>query len=155
MGSKPRQRDAGGEIPSARRAKCGSMSDRICPSLSDHGPKSLTCDVPQNTFSLPLNKIDTPRLVATKKPPIDLALRRLVPTGSRAQIRALFGNRVTWGAIQHWRAGRARPPQWAVDCLRRYIAPVLAIEPGHQGAALKRWRAKQPPVYRPNKKSAP
>lgn len=76
-----------------------------------------------------------------KPVPIDIAIRRLVPSGSRREILALFGNRVTWGAIAHWRKGRVEPPQWAVDSLRAYVAPVLAIEPRTtiKGAALIAW----------------
>jgi hypothetical protein len=73
--------------------------------------------------------------------PIDRALRRLVPNGSRKAILALFDNRVTWSAIRHWRKGRALPPQWAVNCLRDYVAPVLAIEArtAEHGGALMAW----------------
>ena len=73
--------------------------------------------------------------------PMDTAIRRLVPSGRRADVRALFQNRATWSAICHWRKGRVKPPQWAVDCLRDYIAPVLAIEANTKpnGAALIAW----------------
>ena len=73
--------------------------------------------------------------------PIDTAIRRLVPSGRRRDILALFGNRVTWGAIAHWRKGRVKPPQWAVDCLRAYVAPVMAIEANTRpnGAELMAW----------------
>lgn len=47
----------------------------------------------------------------------DTAIRALEPSGSRRAIRALFDNRVTWHAIQHWRNGRRIIPQWAVDML--------------------------------------
>jgi hypothetical protein len=69
---------------------------------------------------------------------IDGAIRLLVPSGRRAEIRALFQWRVSWPAIQHWRAGRAGPPQWAVDILLDRAAPLLALRAGPGKAAGKR-----------------
>ena len=80
--------------------------------------------------------IDHPRPV-----PIDTAIRRLVPSGRRRDVLALFQNRATWSAVCHWRKGRVLPPQWAVDLLRAYVAPVMAIEANTKptGAALIAW----------------
>ena len=73
--------------------------------------------------------------------PIDIAIRRLVPSGRRRDVLALFQNRATWSAVCHWRKGRVLPPQWAVDLLRAYVAPVMAIEANTKptGAALIAW----------------
>jgi hypothetical protein len=62
--------------------------------------------------------------------PMDLAIRRLVPSGRHAEILTLFGNRISWGTIQHWRRGRAGIPEWAIHCLREHVAPVFEIEAG-------------------------
>lgn len=58
----------------------------------------------------------------------DLALHALTGTsyrlkrdGRRAAMRAALDNCATWGQIKHWRAGRRRPPQWAIDLLNRKI----------------------------------
>ena len=45
------------------------------------------------------------------------AIKAAVPSGKREDIRALFLNRVSWPAIDHWRKGRRGPPQWAIDCV--------------------------------------
>lgn len=37
--------------------------------------------------------------------------------GRRASVLKLFGHRVTWGAISHWRHGRRALPQWARELL--------------------------------------
>jgi hypothetical protein len=60
--------------------------------------------------------------------PIAQAIRALAPSRTRQEIMALFENRVSWGAIRHWRAGRRRPSQWAVECLRQRVASVFEIE---------------------------
>jgi hypothetical protein len=71
---------------------------------------------------------------------MDRAIRALVPSGRRREILELFGNRVTWGAIRHWRKGRYKPPQWAIDRLRTRIAPILELEAqAPTGAALMAW----------------
>lgn len=79
--------------------------------------------------------------VYTVTPAIDRAIKALVPSGRRREILALFGNRVSWSAIRHWRKGRAKPPQWVVDQLQqRYAAPIMEIEPAApNGAKLLAW----------------
>ena len=73
-------------------------------------------------------------------PPMDRAIRVLAPSGSRREILALFDTRVTWSAIKHWRRGRAKPPQWAVDYLQSRVAPILELEAqAPTGAALMAW----------------
>ena len=73
-------------------------------------------------------------------PPMDRAIRGLVPSGSRRAILALFDNRATWSAIRHWRKGRAKPPQWAVDILKARAAPILELEAQKPtGEALIAW----------------
>jgi hypothetical protein len=83
------------------------------------------------------------------------AIKALAPSGSRREIRALFGNRASWAAIQHWKAGRRDPPQWAIDCLRERVAPIMDLRPGPgTGTALIAWlkahgrypKKKKPPV---------
>lgn len=76
-------------------------------------------------------------------PPIVAAIRVLAPSGSRRDIRALFGNRVHWPCIHHWLKGRRKPPQWAVDCLLARVAPVFLLEAAPApGTALQAWIAR-------------
>jgi hypothetical protein len=46
---------------------------------------------------------------------------RLSRDGRRAAMLAVLDNAATWGQIKHWRAGRRRPPQWAIDTLAKKI----------------------------------
>lgn len=47
---------------------------------------------------------------------IDQTIERLFPyVGRRAAVLGFLGNRVTWGAVKHWRAGRHAPPYWALE----------------------------------------
>ena len=62
--------------------------------------------------------------------PIARALAVLAPSGSHKEIQAIFHGRAGWPRIRAWRDGRAMPPQWAVDCLRSRIAPVLEVKAG-------------------------
>ena len=66
--------------------------------------------------------------------PFAQAIRAAVPSGRRADIRALFHNRVTWPAIDHWRKGRRGPPQWAIECVeakgRAILDPLASVSPG-------------------------
>jgi hypothetical protein len=79
------------------------------------------------------------------------ALSILVPSGNRAEMRALFDGRVTAEAIDHWRAGRRRPSQWARDRLRAKLLELAAVAeaigdadpPPDNTQALLRWHARQ------------
>lgn len=51
-------------------------------------------------------------------------LALLVPSGERAEIVALFDGRASPQLIDHWRAGRALPPQWARETLLQKFEPV-------------------------------
>ena len=62
------------------------------------------------------------------------AIRAAVTSGRRADIVALFENRVGWTAIQHWCAGRRGVPQWAYDCVmakgRAIVDPLARVPIG-------------------------
>lgn len=45
----------------------------------------------------------------------DAACRAI--SGRRRTILAVLDNRVTWGAVKHWRKGRRRAPQWALQAV--------------------------------------
>lgn len=93
--------------------------------------------------------------------PFAAGMARLFPTvTSRAVVRAVFDNRVTFQAITNWRKGRREPPPWAVEkleaALRASIAPSqeaadrLANAPERLGMAWNKraltligWRARR------------
>ena len=65
-------------------------------------------------------------LARVRKQPVDGvsvcdALRYLVPLGDRKSILALFENRVTFGAVHHWKKGRRHLPQWARELLTKKL----------------------------------
>lgn len=70
-------------------------------------------------------------------PPIEHAIRLLVPSGRRAEIVALFDHRTTYGTIRGWRRGRRNPPAWAVQAIReateRVFEPIRRLAPGPGG----------------------
>ena len=71
---------------------------------------------------------------------IDRAVRALIPRGTRAEILALFDDRVTWDTIRHWRTGKHGAPQWAIDRLRERAATTNDLRPGPgRGGALMAW----------------
>jgi hypothetical protein len=71
---------------------------------------------------------------------VEHAIRVFAPSGSRADILALFQNRASFSAIQHWRKGRREPPQWAVDLLQTRAAPIMRLKAGvGPGRALIAW----------------
>ena len=61
-------------------------------------------------------------------PPIERAIRALVPSGRYAEITALFEARVPYSYIREWRRGRSKPPQWALDLCARRLAPYVELE---------------------------
>lgn len=73
--------------------------------------------------------------------PFARVLPILSPRGNRREILAAFKNAVSWSAVRHWRAGRAKPPQWVVDQLRERAALLMAVEPHNSGAKLMAWLA--------------
>ena len=80
-----------------------------------------------------LDALDTKPVLRT---PMDAAISSVVPSGNRRAILAIFENRITWGAIRHWRKGRRTPPQWARKLIaehlahgaRRYAQPLEALQ---------------------------
>lgn len=104
-------------------------------------------------MSVHQSHIDLPR-IPLLLPPFEQALRTIFPAVNRRAILAFFNNRVTWGAIRHWRMGRVEPPQWARNLVKEKIdAEVAHIESliydlrnyqrkpkGDPTAGLKRWR---------------
>lgn len=87
-------------------------------------------------------------------PPVfELMIRQLVPSGNRAQIRALLEHRASWSAIKHWRKRRRVTPQWALDLLRaairlraRAMEDVAALPgepPPRVALGLAAWRAQR------------
>lgn len=86
--------------------------------------------------------------------PIAAALKRLVPSGRRADLIALFDGRAPWLTIRDWRRGRRSIPQWARDLLQekaqqlhRDVDAILAVAPRGPGcrAGLKNlmaWHAR-------------
>src|ERR1700722_5634373 len=61
---------------------------------------------------------------------LNKVIRAFAPSGSHREVLALFHNRVTWSAIQHWRKGRRHVPQWAIDCLMQRAEPILKLTSG-------------------------
>lgn len=57
--------------------------------------------------------------------PIEALIRLLFKTRNRKAILSLFDNRVTWGAVRHWRTGRRAPPMWAREAIAVAVAPKL------------------------------
>lgn len=82
-------------------------------------------------------------------------IRVLVPSGSHAELVALFEHRTTIDTIRQWRHGRRPAPQWALDICARRLAPIAQLaerartapSAGHGGLAgartLAAWRAAQ------------
>ncbi len=79
--------------------------------------------------------------------PIDVAIKRLVPCGTRRKILALFEHRCSWSAIKHWRKGRHAPPRWA----KELIGKALARGAEHYTQPLEDLQATPDPIaYAPN-----
>jgi hypothetical protein len=98
-------------------------------------------------------RVPRPTPISYATPPMDRVIRVLVPSGSRREIRALFGDRVSWSAIKHWRKGRTKPPQWAVDRVRQHAAAIFELQDASEpGAALMAWIAKNGRPHRPKGK---
>ena len=69
-----------------------------------------------------------------------LNLAQLREFQTRAEILALFDDRVTWDTIRHWRTGKHGAPQWAIDRLRERAATTNDLRPGPgRGGALMAW----------------
>lgn len=66
------------------------------------------------------NRVTTPVVAPTLAHTFDMLCRAV--SGRRRTILAVLDNRVSWQAVQHWRKGRARAPQWAV------VAMLAALE---------------------------
>ena len=73
----------------------------------------------------------------------------LVPDHNRAKLRRLFQDRVTSEAIDHWRAGRRHPPQWARDIVKSRLRELARIadriepDPCLRFSGLMRWNARR------------
>jgi hypothetical protein len=74
--------------------------------------------------AMPASEGNTPKIhhADSRALPVVLALNGILPpaqkhSGRRRALRELFNNRVTWRGVQHWMAGRRKPPQWARDTI--------------------------------------
>lgn len=91
------------------------------------------------------------------------AFQTLIPSGRHTDYVAFFNDRVPYGTIAHWRAGRRPMPQWAVDIFRsRWHAYCAAIAdtveqlkpaPGRIGRIGENTRAKLLAKEKPDSKA--
>ena len=75
-------------------------------------------------------KVSNPFLEARRNTAVRRAIAAFVPSGSHAEICALFHNRASITTIRHWRLGRRAMPQWAWDILKARAAPIDEIPIG-------------------------
>lgn len=66
------------------------------------------------------NHVTAPVVAPTLAHTFDMLCRAV--SGRRRTILSVLDNRVSWQAVQHWRKGRARAPQWAL------VAMLAALE---------------------------
>ena len=83
---------------------------------------------PHDSAAAPLEHIESFASYRVPRTQFDEALHaltdipyRLSRDGRRAAMIRALDNSATWGQIKHWRAGRRRPPQWAIDLLASKI----------------------------------
>lgn len=80
--------------------------------------------------------------------PFDRVITFMLRVHSSRDILAELGNRCTWQAVAHWRAGRRRPPAWVLERLAEllradyeqqleHLAAVKRFEPGQHPEALR------------------
>lgn len=69
-------------------------------------------------------------------PPIERAFGLLGLHGKRRELMALFGKRITRGAVLHWRKGRRSAPAWALDTVARELDSQIA-ERAHVASELR------------------
>lgn len=58
------------------------------------------------------------------------AINGFVPSGSYAELRALFKNRASIESIRKWKRGERHMPQWAIDILQARAAPSMRLKTG-------------------------
>jgi hypothetical protein len=96
-------------------------------------------DAPQNVAERLTKQVAVPLFEA--------ALLRLGRAWTHGEVMVLFNGRVSYTAIQDWRSGRRRVPQWAWD----YLA--LLIEQNMADDASVHARVRNPPIVAPGQGS--
>jgi len=105
--------------------------------------ESVSSAPPSHRESLP---------AASALPHLEHVIRKLVPSGRRAEITALFDGKAPYNSIKDWRKGRRYPPAWAIDMVQKRVAEIadhaskIRSGPGVSTHGLRAWHARNKDV---------